>query len=256
MGAFQPNLTQASRAGVPFLRDEGALAHGFLVAFTGRDGGVSAPPYDSLNLARRVGDDHAAVDENRRRAAAAAGFDGEALVLARQLHGIDILEAAPGDAGVIGEADGLVARRPGSVVAILTADCAPVVLAGSSGVAVLHAGWRGLVAGVVAAGVRALGDVAAAWVGPSIHACCYEVGPEVTDAFRREALPVAGEGRVDPGRAACVALRRAGVTRLTMSTECTSCSPGYFSFRRDSVTGRQGAFAALVTNGDSAGLRR
>ena len=83
-------------------------------------------------------------------------------------------------------------------------------------------------------------------MGPSIHACCYEVGPEVVDAFAAQGLPVAAPDRVDPGRAAMVALRRAGVEDIEAITDCTSCDTRYFSYRRDGVTGRQGSFVGLV----------
>lgn len=218
------------------------------MAFADRGGGVSEAPYDSLNLAVRVGDDRSAVMENRRRVAQAAGFDPGRLVLARQVHGADLIEVGSGDTGVVGEADGLVVRAPGPVAGILAADCAPVVIAGERGVAIVHAGWRGLVAGVVERGVAAVGPATAAWIGPSIHACCYEVGPEVIAAFRSAGLPVAGESHVDPGRAAAVALRRAGVAQIAAAVECTSCDSRYFSYRRDGVTGRHGAFAGLLAD--------
>jgi polyphenol oxidase len=241
-----PELEPELRAGLRVLTDRGARARGVLVAFSDRRGGVSAAPFDSLNLAARAGDDPAAVETNRRRIAAAAGFELDALALARQVHGIGVVAVSPGAAGVVGRADGLIARVRGVVLGMLTADCAAVVVAGGSGVAVLHAGWRGLASGVIERGVAAVGPVWGAWVGPSIRACCYEVGDEVAAAFARAELPVAAPRRVDVGGAAAFALRRAGIEDVALSAECTSCSPRYFSYRRDGVTGRQGAFAALV----------
>lgn len=232
--------------GVRIKTDSGARSAGVGVAFTDRRGGVSRSPYDELNLAMRVGDDRSAVEENRMRAARAIGFEPRRLVLARGVHGADIVEAAPGDHGVIGQADGLVCRSPGPVLGVLSADCAAVVLAGRGGVAAVHAGWRGLVAGVVEQGVAAVAPVWGAWIGPSIHSCCYEVGPEVVDAFARRGLPVDGPNRVDPGRAAADLLARAGVPRIALDDECTHCSADLFSYRRDGVTGRHGAFACLV----------
>lgn len=228
------------------LVDDGAPARRVLVAFTDRVGGTSEGGYRSLNLALRVGDRRSAVEENRRRVAAALGFQPSALALARQVHGAEVLHVEPGASGVLGEADVLTARSPGPVLAVLTADCAPVALAGERGIAMVHAGWRGLVAGAVERGVAAVGPVWGAWVGPSIHACCYQVGSEVTDAFERSGLPVAGSGRVDPGRAAAFALHRAGVERVAASHECTSCDERYFSYRRDGVTGRQAGLVALL----------
>lgn len=239
-------LTEVTTDGVRLLLDAAARSTGVLVAFADRHGGVSAPPYASLNLGALVGDDPHTVAANRMRVAAAAGFDPAELVLARQVHGAGILEVGPTDSGAIGEADVLVSRIPGKVVGILTADCVPVVVHGNAAVAVAHAGWRGLVAGAIEAAVDAVGTVRKAWVGPSIHACCYEVGPEVVDAFRARGLPVASGDHVDPGRAAVVALHRAGVTDVESTTDCTSCDQRYFSYRRDGVTGRQGAFAGLL----------
>ncbi len=244
--SFGPSLDEHHEDGVLWYADDAARDLGVLVAFSARLGGVSRAPYDTLNLAVRVGDERADVIENRRRAAAAAGFDAERLALAIQVHAADVMDAGPDDHGVLGEADGLFASAPGPVLGILAADCAAVALSGSRGVAIVHAGWRGLVAGVVAKGVERVGDVYAAWVGPSIHACCYEVGPEVVAAFRGAGLPVADGSHVDPGRAACVALRAAGVEHLVMSDVCTSCDDRFFSYRRDGVTGRHGAFVSLL----------
>jgi YfiH family protein len=239
-------LTERTAGGVRLVVDDDAGNHGVLVAFSDRIGGVSRVPYDTLNLAARVGDDSADVDANRRRVAAAAGFEPPALVLARQVHGTGVIEAGPGDAGVIGDADILVTRAPGRVLAILSADCVPVVLQGDGVVAVVHAGWRGLVGGAIETGIAALGSVTRAWVGPSIHACCYEVGPEVVAAFEAAGLPIAADDRVDPGRAAIVALRRGGIDGIEAITDCTSCDARYFSYRRDGVTGRQGSFVGLL----------
>ena len=110
----------------------------------------------------------------------------------------------------------------------------------------VHAGWRGLVAGAIEAGIDAVGPVAGAWVGPAIHSCCYEVSDDVLEAFRARGLPTAGEDRVDPGRAADFALRRAGVEEVVATDECTSCDRRYFSYRRDGLTGRQGSFITLI----------
>jgi YfiH family protein len=240
-----PRLEATEIDGLHLLVDRRALGRGVMVAFTDRRGGVSSAPFDSLNLAARVGDEPAEVAENRRRVGAALAFDPGCLALARQVHGARVAEVAPGRSGVVGQADVLVARGAGPVIAMLTADCAPVVLAGRGGVAVLHAGWRGLVAGVIEAGVAVLGPAWAAWIGPCIRACCYEVGPEVVSAFRGRGLPVAGEERVDLADAARHALREAGVDAVAISETCTRCDPAYFSYRRGRVTGRQGAFAAV-----------
>ncbi|MFP5352346.1 MAG: polyphenol oxidase family protein [Actinomycetota bacterium] len=215
---------------------------GVTVLFTDRNGGVSPAPFDSLNLAARVGDDPALVAENRSRVAKGGGFDPAAMRLARQVHGADLLEVNFEDNVVAGEADVIATREPGLVIGILTADCTPVVVAGDDRVAIAHAGWRGLVAGAVEVAVEWVGRPYAAWVGPSIRSCCYEVGPEVIAAFEERGLPVAAPDRVSPGEAAVFALERAGISNVAASSDCTSCDPRYFSYRRDGLTGRQGAF--------------
>ena len=245
-----PTLTHRTVRGIDVLSDDAAGELGVHVAFVGREGGISTDPYRSLNLALRSDDDPVRVTENRRAVAAALGFDPGSLVLVRQVHGIRVLEVlgVGGDvdvaAGVIGEADGMVARGPGAVLAMMTADCAPVVVVGSKGLALLHAGWRGIVGGVIERGLQLVGDPWAGWVGPSIHSCCYEVGPEVVAAWTKRDLPVPGDSCVDPGAAAAHILERAGVP-THMSPVCTHHDRGYFSYRRDGVTGRQGAFAWL-----------
>jgi YfiH family protein len=243
--SFRPAVTALDADRIRLLTDVGASECGVSVFFTDRHGGVSTAPFDSLNLALRVGDDVSRVEENRRRVAGAGGFEVDRLSLARQVHGADVIEVRDGDAGVVGEADVLFTRSRTMTLGVLTADCTPVVLWGEGVVGLVHAGWRGLVAGAVETGVAILGKVNAAWVGPSIHSCCYEVGPEVIDSFTQRALPVADDAHVDPGRAAVVALRRTGVEAIFVSDTCTSCDQRYFSYRRDGVTGRQGAFVAL-----------
>jgi len=244
--AFVPELRAAAQDGVGFLVDEGARDAGVLVAFGNRRGGVSRPPYRGLNLALRGGDDRDDVIENRSRAAFGARFNLSSLAMARQVHGAAVIEVSPGQTGVLGVADVLVSRAPGPVLGILTADCAPVVIAGARGVAVVHAGWRGLVAGAVETGIEQVDPVWAAWIGPCIHGCCYEVGPEVLEAFAGRDLPT-GPARVDPARAAEHILRRSGVDAVSVAAECTHCEADYFSHRRDGVTGRQGAFAGLLS---------
>ena len=240
---FSAALTEKTVDGVHLLHDPGAIERGWLVAFPDRRGGVSEAPYNWLNLAARVEDNPGHVEENRRRVAAAVGFDPGSLALARQVHETDTIEVTAG--GTVGTADGLVTRRPGPVAAILTADCAPVIVANDDVVAVLHAGWRGLVAGIVEQGIERIGGALAAWVGPSIRECCYEVGPEVVEAFRARGLP-AGVDRVDTALAARTELVRLGVETIAIAPNCTHCDDNFFSYRRDGITGRQGAFAGLL----------
>lgn len=240
-----PTLSVHAAGGLFFLVDEAARSRGLLVAFADRHGGISVPPFDSLNLAARVGDDPAAVAENRERVARALGRRSEEFVYSRQVHGTRVVDVDTRARGMVGEADGLFTQEPGCVLTMLTADCAPVVVAGAGGVAILHAGWRGLAAGVIEAGLGRIGTPATAWIGPSIRACCYEVGPEVVTAFEARGLPIAAPNRVDPPEAAAALLANAGVDPI-IASPCTSCDPAYFSYRRDGVTGRQGAFVGLL----------
>jgi polyphenol oxidase len=147
------------------------------VVFTTRQGGVSEGPYVSLNLGRRTGDDVERVDENRRRACGEIGADAEKLALNYQHHSPDVHRALAGSRGDR-KGDGLWTDEPGLPIGALAADCLPIALARSNGgdpaVAVLHAGWRGLLGGVVANGVAALGAGRLdAMIGPAIGPCCY-----------------------------------------------------------------------------------
>jgi polyphenol oxidase len=246
MDALSPALTRRRLGSLEVLADRAAAERGWLIAFTDRAGGTSHPPYESLNLSGRVGDDDASVRANRDAVGEALSFDPGQLVLSNQVHGSDVLEVTPGDAGVIGPADVLVVRTPGPIAAILTADCAPVAVAGSDALAIAHAGWRGLVGGAIERAIQVVGEPIAAWVGPCIHSCCYTVGADVVERFRDRGLPVQAPERVDPARAAEAILRRSGVRHLSVATECTSCDPRYFSYRRDGVTGRQAGLVALL----------
>ena len=158
----------------------------------------------------------------------------------RQIHSGLALDARPGSAG---DGDALVTGRPGLALAIATADCVPVLLAGRDRVAAVHAGWRGLVAGVIHTAVSRLGLVPSevrAWVGPSIGRCCYEVGDDValrlTDAGGG-AVARSGSGarpHVDLQRIADHQLRTAGVERVETIRLCTRCHPDrLWSYRRD-----------------------
>jgi purine-nucleoside/S-methyl-5'-thioadenosine phosphorylase / adenosine deaminase len=240
----RPVLERVEANGVPLLTDRGAAERGMLVAFSGRSGGVSRPPYESLNLGALTDDDPDSVAANRARLAEAVGFPPGDLSWAHQIHSARVLEVTAH--GRAGRGDALV-RRSSGALGVLTADCVPVVLAGEDGVAAAHAGWRGLAAGVVEATVERLGGAHSAWIGPSIKACCYEVGDEVIDAFRARRLPIAGPGRVDPAGAARAALERSGLERIAVSDVCTACDRGYFSYRRDGPTGRQMGVIALAT---------
>jgi polyphenol oxidase len=212
----------------------------YRVAFTTRLGGVSEGPFESLNLALLGGDRPELVEENRRRLCAEIGADPEALSLNRQQHTTLVHRAHPGRRGEPG--DGLWTDQAGLPLLALGADCLPIALArvdgGRPALALLHAGWRGLLEGIAAIGVQALGGshVAAA-IGPGIGPCCYEVGEEVAAPFRRAfGFGLVRDGRLDLWSAAERALRAAGAARVERFDLCTACNPElFFSERR---TGR------------------
>jgi YfiH family protein len=219
------------------------------VLFTTRHGGVSEGPYESLNLGLWTDDDPTRVEENRQRVANLAGVPRERLAQGRQVHGAHVrrVGTAPpvaGDPPGPAEADGQATALPGIAPIVLVADCLPVALVAPQAIAMLHAGWRGLAAGVLEEGlaaVRALGarDGVVAAIGPGIGPCCYEVGPEV-----HEALGTSGP-TADLKAVAAERLRGAGVGEVHDVGLCTACDPEqFFSHRRDAgVTGRQAGLA-------------
>lgn len=216
---------------------------------TFRTGGVSVARHASLNLGDHVGDDPARVADNRRRLLAAARLPGEPRWM-RQVHGTRVLDL---DRDGVGEADACLTRRPGTVCAILTADCLPVLLTSPDGsvVAAAHAGWRGLAAGVLEAAVSALGvqpGELLAWLGPAIGPRHFEVGPEVREAFLAADAAAAGafvrnEGGRYMADLPALARRRlnaAGLTQIYSVGDCTHADAArFFSHRRDGTTGRQ-----------------
>jgi purine-nucleoside/S-methyl-5'-thioadenosine phosphorylase / adenosine deaminase len=213
--------------------------------FSTRRGGVSTGRYATLNVGGKWGDDPDKVAHNRRRLAAAGGFDLSRLFTARQVHGARIaLIVAHTQAERVAEAeaDALVTQVPGAVLGVYTADCVPVLISDGEGrVAAAHAGWRGTVAGVAAAAVEALVSIGArrerlkAALGPSICAHCFEVGDEVAAKFPESAV-VRGAARphVDLWEANRAQLAAAGVQALDAHPPCTMCEADrFFSFRRD-----------------------
>jgi polyphenol oxidase len=212
--------------------------------------GASKPPYACFNLGDHVGDDPAAVAENRRQLQDAAGLPAPPSWLT-QVHGAhvaDLDSPAP-----LRPADAAITRRAGTVCAILTADCLPILLAADSGdlVAAAHAGWRGLASSVIEATVRALGVEPArlvAWLGPAIGPQHFEVGPEVREALlqgdlgAQDAFVPNARGRFMADLTVLARRRLAalGVSRVYGGGHCTfGDSERYFSHRRDGVTGRQ-----------------
>jgi purine-nucleoside/S-methyl-5'-thioadenosine phosphorylase / adenosine deaminase len=180
-----PGPAVPADAPVPVLRPDWPALPGVCAAVTQRGGGVSRPPFDSLNLALHVGDEPQAVGVNRRRLRDSLVLREEPLWLS-QMHGTVVLDAdrLSGPPAAAPEADGAVTRTPGRVLAVLVADCLPVLFAarGAGAVGIAHAGWRGLASGVLEATVRALGCPAQAlqaWLGPAIGPAHFEVGEEV-----------------------------------------------------------------------------
>ncbi|HZX30235.1 MAG TPA: peptidoglycan editing factor PgeF [Rhodocyclaceae bacterium] len=221
---------------------------------TTRKGGISAVPYDSLNLGDHVGDDPGAVEANRRRLAEIVLAEP---VWLKQVHGVMVADADDAVAGC--EADAAVSRRPGRACVVMTADCLPVLLCDRAGtvVAAAHAGWRGLAAGVIEATVAAMGrpgDELLAWLGPAIGPDAFEVGDEVRAAFvAHDPLAAAAFVPGAPGKwlaDICLLARQRlvalGIHDVWGGGQCTVAdSDRFFSYRRDGVTGRMGTFIWL-----------
>ncbi|HEV3402830.1 MAG TPA: polyphenol oxidase family protein [Gaiellaceae bacterium] len=213
-------------------------------------GGVSEGPYASLNLGAATQDDPERVFENRRRAVHALDGDPATAALAFQVHGAEVVKPEPVGIDRVHErphCDGLWTDEPDRALMLLTADCLPIALARHGAVSVLHAGWRGLLAGIAQAGIDALGGEVHAVIGPGIGPCCYEVGGEVAAPFRERFGDDVVRGRnLDLWSAAERAL--AGAASVERTDLCTSCNPElFFSHRRDrGVTGRQGVVARVA----------
>jgi purine-nucleoside/S-methyl-5'-thioadenosine phosphorylase / adenosine deaminase len=222
-----------------------------------RRGGISPPPYDSCNVGTHVGDEVVAVVRNRQEVAAAAGLpDPSAWVWLDQVHGADVHPATEPVAPPYPVADASVTTTTDLPLAIMTADCAPVVFACDDAVAVAHAGHRGLASGVLEATAECLREVGSgpvrAFLGPCIRVECYEFGERDLEQLVAHFGPeVAGRTRddrpaFDITAAVRIALARAGVDSFDDCGVCTADSPDHFSYRRDGVTGRQVTVAVLT----------
>ncbi len=225
---------------------------------TNRMGGYSDGPWQGLNLGDHVGDDARAVARNRQWLSATVGCE---VAWLRQVHGCAVVSARSAVHSVC-EADASWSDAPGVACAVLVADCLPVLLAADNGRAVgaVHAGWRGLCAGVIEAAARRVAEAAAcstdklvAWLGPCIGPEAFEVGPEVVQAlgggaaFRPTAAShLPDRSLADLPRLARDRLQRVGIERVSGGTECTVSQPRrYYSYRRDGVTGRMAAVVWL-----------
>jgi len=242
---------------IPLLETGWSAPAGVRAAFSLRSGGASSPPWNTLNLGVHVGDDPAAVAENRRRLANALRLPAEPVWL-DQVHGhavFDLDQMGRPEPGVRPQADAAVTRAAAAVLAIQVADCLPVLFASDDGrvLGAAHAGWRGLAAGVLEATVKAM-QVAperlCAWLGPCIGPAHFEVGEEVRAAFLATqpdaelafAPNPRGRWQCDLPRLARIRLAGFGIAQLAGGQWCTAADPvRFFSHRRDQRTGRMAA---------------
>lgn len=232
-------------AGVRWL---GAELPGAQVAFSTRLGGVSADPFSSLNLGARSDDRWARVLINRRRLSEALDLDPARVRIGRQVHGAELQSHGEADSSrpfaepdaELLSVDGHVTSVTGLPLLVFVADCLPIALWGPGGAAMLHCGWRGLEAGILARGVEAVQATHAA-IGPGIGRCCYEVGEEVAGAFAGLGKRVFAGPMLDLSEVARLLLAQEGVDAVECADICTRCEEGlFFSHRRDAgKTGRQ-----------------
>lgn len=231
---------------------EADLGHATTVLFTTRRGGVSEPPFDTLNLGRWTDDDPAAVTINRRRLGQQVG---RPILQGRQVHGTAVERVHEVvDAGEPADADGQATALADVAALVLTADCLAIALGTPHAIAMVHAGWRGLAGGIVEEGVRAVRELGGdgpltAAIGPAACGACYEVGDEV-----REALGERTAGGPAPVDLKAIARRRladAGAAQVHDVGLCTMCADPslFFSHRRD--RGRTGRQAGVVWRSSS-----
>ena len=238
--------------------------------FTDRNGGCSPPPFDTLNLSYRAGDDDANVDKNRRIVAAEVGIEPERFIYLEQVHGSDVRKVDPSDLGEPGikryeafaDTDGVYTSLRQVLLAVLTADCIPLALASASRgvVAMLHAGWRGTIGNIAAEALKGMKKEFGveprelhAVMGPGISPCCYRVDEGRARVFverygeRSEVVLSQEDFSLDLFQANRINLLEAGLNKENIYKVggCTCCERGYFSFRREGPTGRQGAFVFL-----------
>ncbi|MDZ4169084.1 MAG: polyphenol oxidase family protein [Coriobacteriia bacterium] len=269
-----PALVRVENHGVAVWTDPSLLdAAGVLVAFTERGGGVSCGPHASLNLADHVGDDPRAVDENRHRLleSVGLGYGSVRLVMAEQVHGDRVVTIDAGEYALgspVPGCDALVTREPDVALLMCFADCVPVVLVwpgdGEGGsrpaVSVVHAGWRGALAGLPGIAVRALCESAErspahlrAYVGPHIRACHYVVDESIMSHFVRTfgTFARAESGGLDLGAVVSASLTDAGVDPCCIARlgTCTfEATDRFFSYRaEEGLTGRHGALACVLS---------
>ncbi|WP_151996102.1 purine nucleoside phosphorylase YfiH [Buttiauxella massiliensis] len=233
------------------------LPEGVAACSSTRIGGVSLPPYDSLNLGAHCGDNLDDVEENRRLFYAAASLPSKPVWL-EQVHGTEVLKLTGGPY-LSKRADASYSSIPGTVCAVMTADCLPVLFCNKAGteVAAAHAGWRGLCEGVLEETIACFKDAPEniiAWLGPAIGPEAFEVGPEVREAFMAKDLQAdrafrpSGEKYIaDIYTLARQRLSAAGINHIYGGDRCTYSEAGdFFSYRRDRTTGRMASFIWLI----------
>lgn len=222
---------------------------------TTRRGGVSLPPYDSLNLGDHVGDDPLLVARNRQQFSMILPSEP---VWLKQIHGTTVIDAAHTEC--LPTADASFSRQSGNVCVVMTADCLPILLCDQDGrvVAAAHAGWRGLCDGVIEATVAKMkvpSDYLMAWLGPAISQAAFEVGDDVRSAFiahdpqAKQAFAAAADGKwmADIYWLACQRLQALGITQIYGGNHCTyRDQERFFSYRRDGLTGRMASFIWLT----------
>ena len=221
---------------------------------TGRTGGVSPAPYDSLNLGDHVGDEHTNVQENRRRVAETIGVEADRLVIVNQVHGRGVIAANEATSESTG--DVIIDYGDGFAVAVLIADCLPILLVDedSPTLAVVHAGWRGLESNVIESALANFEhrDAVHVFLGPCISAGAYQVGPEVAEHFTTvpgALTPDAGDrSRLDLRQIALAQLRALGVTdhHVTVTTQSTDGGATFYSDRSARPCGRFALVARRV----------
>jgi len=217
---------------------------------TNRCGGVSDSPFDSLNLAGHVGDKREAVEKNRKALRGLLNLSNPPIWL-EQVHGTEILSIGTHEKGVgLPPADGAYTNKIGMVLAVMTADCMPILICSQDGeeIAAVHAGWRGLASGIVECALKKFSSSnLIVYLGPTIDVCHYEVGQEVKDNFPLSSAFIASERRghwmFDMYDEAKNQFQALGVHNVTSSKHCTYCDNTLFSYRREHQTGR---FASLI----------
>jgi YfiH family protein len=271
-----PALRRAERDGLTFFHDPGLeVEAGIVVAFSARLGGVSDAPYASLDLAAHTGDRPSAVDENRGRLLRALDLDPDRLITAEQVHGDVVREVdeedvgsgarTEGGAAPIAGADALLTRKPLVPVLMMYADCVPVIIVATGprrAVCVVHAGWRGALAGLAGRAAARVSSASGArptdlraYIGPHICRSHYDVSDDLASAFRARfaksspsvSIPTAPP-KVDLEAAVRASLEESGLQpeRVVSLGMCTVEEPAlFYSYRAEGLTGRHGALAAF-----------